>query len=101
MKSHKLTEMNTDVKVGKLACLALLFYLCSSVFICGQTAIRISGDSSVRYVPALIDSNTLQSVQWVRGDAVTVEVGLFDRGIFVSNNMSRFASVTLQLYQTQ
>jgi hypothetical protein len=66
-----------------------------------QTPIRISGDSAARNNLAIIDSNTLQSVQWVRGDYVRVEVGLFDKGVFISNNISRFGTVTLALFQSQ
>jgi hypothetical protein len=65
------------------------------------TPIRISGDSSARYVPAEVDSNTMQTVQFVRGDFVTFEVGLFDRGIFRSNTIAQFTNVTLQLFTEQ
>jgi hypothetical protein len=76
-------------------------YLLFAAVARAQTPIRISGDSSVRSAPIVTDSNTLQSIQWVRGDYLSFEVGLFDRGLFVSNNIARFTNISFAVFQSQ
>ncbi|MGP8235220.1 MAG: hypothetical protein ACLQVW_07415 [Limisphaerales bacterium] len=82
-------------------CSLSICYALFAVVAQAQTPIRVSGDSSIRSAPIVTDSNSLQSIQWVRGDYLSFEVGLFDRGIFVSNNISRFTNVTFAVFQSQ
>lgn len=65
--------------------------------------IRFSGDSAARYSPSLVDSNALSnSVSFVRGDYVTFDIGLFDRGVFrATNTVNQFATATLAIYTQQ
>src|SRR5208282_3434082 len=65
-----------------------------------QTPIRVSGDSAFRYAPSVTDSNTQQSVQFIRGDFTTFDVALFDNGI-LHGNLSRFTSISLAVFGTQ
>ncbi len=93
-------SMKSKTHFGALALVfASSFILRPSAF--AQTVIRISGDSAARYNASIIDSNTQQSAEWIRGDYLTVDVGLFDRGNFRSNNINQFSSVTLQIFQGQ
>jgi hypothetical protein len=81
--------------------LTICYLLVAASAVHAQTPIRISGDSSIRYNASVMDSNTLQSIQWVRGDTLTFEIGLFDRGRFVSSNISRFTNLTFAVFASQ
>jgi hypothetical protein len=65
-----------------------------------QTQIRLSGDSAIRYNPSILDSNTLNSIQFIRGDFVTFDCGIFDKAVFRSN-LTQFTTATLQIFDTQ
>jgi hypothetical protein len=66
-----------------------------------QTPIRIGPDSSVRiYSAGIVDSNTAQTVQFVRGDYVSFELGLFTQGNFLTS-LGRFTNFSLGIWSAQ
>jgi hypothetical protein len=99
-KKYELRRKNHFSRFAAIMVLTSYFILHPS-YLSAQTPIRISGDSSVRYCPSIVDSNTSQSVQFVRGDFVTFDVGLFDQGRFRTNNILQFTNITVQIFDTQ
>ena len=91
------------MKTKKSASRTIFVLLCAFASLLeasAQTPIRVSGDSAFRYAPSITDSNTQQSVQFIRGDFTTFDVALFDNGILHSN-LSRFTSISLAVFGAQ
>ncbi len=106
---QKLTKDAKENQIGRakifspLRVLCVLLLMCFSLRVSAQTDgtyIRISGDSAVRYPGSATDSNTLEGIQFVRGDFVAFDFALYDRGNYRSN-ISMFATINLQLFAAQ
>lgn len=84
------------LRILLLTGLALLPFLPSQA----QTYIRISGDSAVRAPGGVTDINTGQAIQFIRGDFLNIDFGMFDNGSF-RTNLSYFTNISLGVWSAQ